>query len=109
MVSFETFRQMALAHPETYEKPHFDRIAFYGADRIFATYDPKRNQANLKLTVIDQDVFHRFDPTHIFPVANKWGLAGMTTFCLDHVREDLFADALQTAYANVVKGHKKTP
>ena len=99
MVDFETFRQMALAYPETYEKPHFDRIAFYAGKRIFATYDPKSGQANLKLSTIDQDVFGKFDPANIFPVPNKWGQAGMTTFCLAHMRADLFADALQTAYA----------
>ncbi|MEE1945755.1 MmcQ/YjbR family DNA-binding protein [Pedobacter sp. KR3-3] len=102
MVSLENLRQMALAYPETFEKPHFDRMAFYAGKRIFATYDPKTNQANLKLTLIDQDVFHKFDPLHIFPVPNKWGQAGMTTFCLAKMRIDLFADALQTAYANVM-------
>lgn len=99
MVDFETFRQLALSYPETHEKPHFDRIAFYAGKRIFATYDPKRDQANLKLTPIDQDVFSKFDPEHIFPIPNKWGQAGMTTFCLAYIRADLFADALQTAYA----------
>lgn len=94
---------MALAYPETFEKPHFELMAFYAGKRIFATYDPKTNQANLKLTLIDQDVCCKFDPEHIFPVPNKWGQAGMTTFCLAHMRPDLFADALQTAYAGAMK------
>lgn len=101
MVTFETFKQLALSFPETSEEPHFDKTSFRYKKKIFATYDEKKNQASLKLTAIDQSVFTDFDPTHIFAVPNAWGKQGWTIFRLEGIQEDLFADALGTAYENV--------
>jgi predicted DNA-binding protein (MmcQ/YjbR family) len=103
MVNFETFKQIALSFPDTNEQAHFEKPSFRIGKKIFATFDVKTNQACLKLNEIDQSVFTSFDTTTIFPVPNKWGKQGWTLFKLDKVREDLFTDALQTAYQNILK------
>ena len=101
MVTFETFKKIALSFPETSEQPHFEKPSFRAGKKIFATYDQKKNLASLKLNEIDQSVFTAFNPTIIFPVANKWGKQGWTFFDLTAVREDLFTDALSLAYQHV--------
>ena len=103
MVTFENFRQIALSFPESTEQPHFEKISFRIGKKIFATYDQKNNFASLKLSEIDQSVFTTFNPAIIFPVPNQWGKQGWTIFKLAEVREDLFSDALSTAYQNVAK------
>ena len=103
MVNYETFKQIALSFPETNEQAHFEKPSFRFRKKIFATYDLKKNLACLKLNEIDQSVFSAFDPTVIFPVPNKWGKQGWTFINLDGVREDIFTDALTTAYQNVAK------
>jgi len=101
MISFESYKQIALSFPETSEQPHFDKISFRIGKKIFATYDAKKNLACLLLSPIDQSVFSAFDSSIIFPVPNKWGQKGATLFNLDKVRVDLFTDALTTAYCKV--------
>ncbi|WP_316771556.1 MmcQ/YjbR family DNA-binding protein [Pedobacter frigiditerrae] len=103
MVTLELFRRLALSFTEVNEQPHFEKISFRVDKRIFATYDAKKNQACLKLNEIDQSVFSSFDISNISPVANKWGKQGWTLFNLDKIREDLFTDALTTAYHNVIR------
>jgi hypothetical protein len=101
MVDVETFRQIALSFPETTEQPHFERASFRVRKKIFATLDMKSNQACVKLSVIDQDVFSAFDKSVVFPVPNKWGKQGWTYIQLKKVRKDMFVDALTTAYCEV--------
>jgi hypothetical protein len=103
MVTFETFKQVALSFPEAIEMNHFEKPSFRIGKKIFATYDAKKNQACLKLNEIDQSVFSAFNNAIIFPVPNKWGKQGWTLFNLAEVREDLFTDALSTAYNNIIQ------
>ncbi len=98
MVSIDRFRKLALSFPETSEAPHFEKTSFRVKKKIFATYDAAKNQACIKLSEIDQDVFCTVDKTIIFPVANKWGTQGWTLIDLKKVPVRLFADALRTAY-----------
>lgn len=98
MVNVNSFRKIALSFAGTMETPHFDRIAFRTAKRIFATLHPERMQANLKLSLEDQDVFSLIDKTKIYPVANKWGLQGWTSFELEKINGQLIRDALTKAY-----------
>ena len=101
MVDIDTFRQIALSFPEVTEQPHFEKPSFRIGKKIFATLDIGQNQACLKLSEIDQDVFSAFDRTVIFPVPNKWGKQGWTYLHLSKVRKDILADALKTAYCRV--------
>ena len=103
MVTLELFRRLALSFKDTNEQAHFEKPSFRIGKKIFATYDAKENQACLKLNEIDQSVFSAFDISNISPVPNKWGKQGWTLFNLDKIREDLFTDALTTAYHNVIR------
>ncbi|MBK9736325.1 MAG: MmcQ/YjbR family DNA-binding protein [Saprospiraceae bacterium] len=101
MVSIDTFRTLALSFPETTEEPHFEKTSFRVKKKIFATYDDIKKRACIKLSEIDQDVFSCAARTIIFPVDNKWGKQGWTLIEMNKVYEDLFIDALTTAYCEV--------
>lgn len=103
MVSIDTFRNLALALPDVIEAPHFEKTSFKRKSKVFAVYNGKANRACLKLSLIDQDVFSSFNKEIIHPVPNKWGKNGWTLFYLAQLDEELFADALQTAYQEVAK------
>lgn len=66
--------------------------------KIFATYDPKSNTANVKLSKVDQDVYVKVGHGLIYPVDNKWGLQGWTTVELSTISDELLKDILTTAY-----------
>jgi hypothetical protein len=81
---------MALSFQGTAEAPHFDRAAFKVIEkRIFATLHEASLTANLKLSEVDQSVFCVYDKTIVYPVPNKWGLQGWTTFELRKSRKNL--------------------
>lgn len=101
MVSIDTFRKLALSFPEATEEPHFEKTSFRVKKKIFATYDEVRKRACIKLSEIDQDVFSSSDKTIIFPLDNKWGKQGWTLVELSKVPNELFVDALTTAYCEV--------
>ena len=101
MVDIDTFRKMALSFPETTEQPHFEKPSFRVHNKIFASLDLKKNQACLKLSEIDQDVFSIKDKSVIFPVPNKWGKQGWTYLNLDKIPVEMCRDALSQAYCEV--------
>ena len=55
----------------------------------------------LKLPLINQDVFSSFDKAAIYPVPNKWGKQGWTFVELERINQNIFFDALSTAYCEV--------
>ena len=99
MVTIETLRKLALSFPEATEEPHFEKTSFRVKKKIFATYDAVNKRACVKLTEVDQDVFSKDD--NIYPLDNKWGKQGWTIIEMKAVHNDLFADALTTAYCSV--------
>jgi len=101
MVSIETFRSLALSFPEATEEPHFEKISFRVKKKLFAIYDDKTKRACIKLSEIDQNVFSSAPNAIIFPVENKWAKQGWTFVEMEKVHEDLFLDALTTAYCEV--------
>lgn len=101
MVDINTLRSFALSLPDTSEQPHFEKTSFRTGKKIFATYDEKTNQACIKLSEIDQDVFSSFNRSVIFPVPNKWGKQGWTIIDMNRIPPELFEDALETAYHQV--------
>lgn len=104
MVDIATFKQLALSFNGTEEAPHFDRRAFKITGRkIFATLLEKDMTANLVLTPADQSVYCLVQKTAIYPVPNKWGLQGWTTFDLKSLPVDIVADALLAAYNGVLQ------
>ncbi|QEC51553.1 YjbR protein [Anseongella ginsenosidimutans] len=103
-MTIQEFRNLALSFPETEESPHFDRAAFKVVKkRIFATLHERSGTANLKLGIIDQAAFSTFNREAIYPVPNKWGQQGWTTFELADLPPELVSDALETAYLDVWK------
>jgi hypothetical protein len=104
MIDFTTFKKIALSFHETNEEPHFEKPSFRIKGKIFATLDIKKNQACVKLSLIDQDLFSLADKTIIFPVPNKWGKQGWTFINLEKIGLELLIEVLKTAYSEVLKG-----
>jgi len=103
MVTEELFTQMALSFPGTEQRPHFERVGFkVTGKRMFATYLQKDNTANIFLTPDEQAVFCQMKEA-IYPVPNKWGEKGATTFELNSVPQHIIREALLSAYNEVLK------
>lgn len=108
MVSIQTFKQIALSFEGTEARPHFNRTAFKVINRrIFATLLEEDKSANIVLSLPDQKVYCSFDKNAVYPVPNKFGLHGWTTFELSKVPVELISDALLTAYNDVINKKKK--
>lgn len=98
---------MALSFPHTQQVPHFDRDGFkIIGKRMFATYLEKNNTANIFLTREEQKLFCKMDKKNIYPVPNKWGEKGATTFELNRVSKEIVMEALLSAYDQIVKNLK---
>jgi hypothetical protein len=103
MISEDTFSEMALSFPATAQTPHFNRTGFkVTGKRMFATYLAENNTANIFLTPKEQKVFCKMSVGNIYPVPNKWGEKGATTFELDKVPKELVLEGLLSAYNEVV-------
>ena len=108
MVSVETFKQIALSFEGTEARPHFNRTAFKVINRrTFATLLEEDESANIVLSITDQQIYCSFDKKAVYPVPNKFGLHGWTTFELQKVPVELISDALLTAYNDVINKSKK--
>jgi hypothetical protein len=110
MITEDTFITMALSFPGSEQRPHFDRIGFKViGKRMFASYLAENNTANIFLTRSEQAVFCEADATNIYPVPNKWGEKGITTFELDLVSKEVVMEALRSAFNEVLKPKKHRP
>ena len=110
MIDMKTFQRMALSFPHTEQVPHFERIGFkISGKRMFATYLEKNDTANIFLTPAEQRLFCKIDKANIYPVPNKWGEKGATTFELNRVAREVVMEALLSAYNEIVgaKGKNK--
>src|SRR5688572_28249121 len=108
MISIGEFRAIALSFPGTVETPHFDKAAFKIIDkRIFATLHESSLIANLKLDPEEQKAFCLYKDASIYPVPNKWGAQGWTTFDLNTLPRYVLAEALETAYRIAKKDMNK--
>ena len=104
MITGDAFAKLALSFPGTGQKPHFDRIGFNViGKRMFATYLAANNTANIFLTPKEQAIFCKMDAVNIYPVPNKWGEKGATTFELSKVAKEFVYEALLSAYNQVLK------
>ena len=108
MITGRQFAEMALSFSGTEQVPHFERLGFkVTGKRMFTTYLEKDNTANIFLTPKEQAVFCQMDKA-IYPVPNKWGEKGATTFELNRVPKHIVMEALLSAYNEVInsKGGK---
>lgn len=103
MITGKVFTEMALSFQGTEVTKHFNRRGFkVSGKRMFATYLAGNNTANIFLTPSEQALFCRMDPANIYPVPNKWGEKGATTFELDTVAKEVVLEALLSAYKAVM-------
>lgn len=103
MISETSFSELALGFPGTEQTKHFERTGFrVSGRRMFATYLGENNTANIFLTPAEQRIFCRMDPVNIYPVPNKWGEKGATTFELDNVSGEMVLEALLSAYTEIL-------
>ncbi|WP_207435975.1 MmcQ/YjbR family DNA-binding protein [Sabulibacter ruber] len=107
MLTVASFAEMALSFPGTEQTAHFGRIGFRVVGRrMFATYLPKDNTANVFLTPAEQAHFRQLDEANIYPVPNKWGQKGATTLVLSRITKEVVMEALLSAYNLVAKAGK---
>jgi hypothetical protein len=71
--------------------------------KIFASLLEENETANIKCSVDDQSIYCSFDKKHIYPVPNKFGSQGWTTFELRHLTEKLW----RMLYMRVIRWHIK--
>jgi hypothetical protein len=110
MITQSDFINLALSFPGTHQTVHFNRIGFkILGKRMFATYLPDDNTANVFLRPQEQVVFCKIDPKNIYPVPNKWGQKGATTFRLDGAAKEIIQEALLSAFNDIVGGSKNRP
>jgi hypothetical protein len=99
MADIESARQIALSLPNVEEYVHVGRPAFKVKNkRTFVTLWPANNRMTVILSLIDQSVFHSFNPAIFYPIPNKWGLKGATYVELSKVRADMLQDVITTAW-----------
>ncbi len=104
----QQFRDLALSFPGTEENPHFDRAAFKVIKkRIFATLHEASKTVNMKLAIADQKAFCKLDKKNVYPVPNKWGESGWTTFEIEKVDREIILAAVESAYQDVLTEKKK--
>ncbi len=106
-MTVEQFRELALSFPGTEENPHFDRAAFkIVKKRIFATLHEANKTVNMKLSNAEQKGFCKLDKKNVYPIPNKWGLNGWTTFDISKAEREIVQAALEAAYSDVIKSKK---
>ena len=97
---------LILSFPGTELYPHFDRIGFKIAKKsLFATYLAKDNSVNIFLTPEEQKVFCKMN-NGVYPVPNKWGQKGATTFDLKKVPLEILREGILSAYNNILFSRK---
>lgn len=102
MVTIQSINSLTSKLENVEQLPHFEKISFRVKKKIFLTVSPDGAKATLKLSLVDQDVFHKYDPLIFYPVPNAWGKQGWTVVELQKVRSDMFKDALVLAYKEVL-------
>ena len=108
MIDEKNFAAMALSFPNTEQVPHFERVGFKKTGRrMFATYLQTNNTANIFLRPEEQKIFCKMDKRNVYPVPNKWGEKGATTFELDVIEPAIVQEALLSAYNDTIKVKKK--
>lgn len=74
---------------------------------MFATYLAENNTANIFLSPAEQKLFCKMHASGIYPVPNKWGEKGATTFELGKLSKELILEALLSAYNEILKPKNK--
>lgn len=105
MISNALFARLAVGFSEVERLPHFSKQSFRVNGSIFATLDESIQQAVLKLSLLDQEVFSIEHPEAVIPVPGKWGKQGWTILELDYIDEVICTELLRLAYSEVAPAH----
>ena len=107
-MTIHEFVELAMSFDGVEENPHFDRRAFkVSGKRIFTTLHERSETVNVKLSPADQKTFSQFDKKSVYPVPNKWGLQGWTTFHIKAIPEYVMLDVLSAAHQEVMTERRK--
>jgi hypothetical protein len=101
MMTIDEVRKFALSFPEAYEQEHFGMPSFRVKKKIYSTIWIKENRVMVKLSPEIQSVFCAVDKASFSPVPGGWGAKGATFVELSTVKEEIFQDAMTTAYCGV--------
>lgn len=102
MLTQDQAASIILNHPRVMEGRRKHIRTFRKGGRVFASINEIENRSCLRLNAIDQDVFCRLLPQHIYKVPNKNGSYGWTLLILKNIPKKLFSDAVYCAYSNII-------
>ena len=95
------FRKIALSMPLALEKAHFDRAGFRvdaPRGKMFATMLADESEANVFLSLEEQEILCASEPDVFYPVPNKWGEKGATTIRLANADTALLKSAITMSW-----------
>jgi len=95
------FRKIALSMPYALEKPHFNRKGFRvdaPKGKMFATMIADETEANIFLSVEEQEMLCAAEADVFYPVPNKWGEKGATTIRLAEADEATLTSAITMSW-----------
>lgn len=101
MVSLETLRTLALAHPGTEESVHFKLVVYGVGKRNFATFDPRKGVFSLRLPSPDHARDAAVHQGLLTTSPGKYGAEGWVSLDLDRIEPPLFASLLESAHGEV--------
>ena len=93
-------RLLALALPDTYERPHRRRPTFWVHERIFCMLQPGETYVTVKLERDDQLNMIEGHPEAVTP-ARLYSHHGWTYLRLDSIDEEALGTVLRLAWAHV--------
>jgi hypothetical protein len=95
----DSFRQLALAHPEACEQSHMGHPDFRVGGKIFASLCME-GWGMVKLTAEQQAQFMQADNKAFQPASGAWGRRGATIVFLKKANQSLVKEALGLAWRN---------
>ena len=102
-MTYSAFHYLVLTLQEVFAVSHFKRIGYkVSGKRMICTYDDQTGSANIFLTPEQQEKYCVNSPQYIYPVPNKWGEKGATTFEIEHLEIGQVEPAIMSAYRNVM-------
>jgi hypothetical protein len=99
MLTPHDIRRIALALPEAYEEPHFEKASFRVAKKIFCTLHADQPRIMLKLDPEDQH--NLSDGDAIQPVPGHWGRNGATFVYYERLAPERLPGLMRLAWASV--------
>ena len=87
--------------PEVEVQPHFHKISYRVAGKIFVTIDDAKSEVTIKLRREEQEEYHELMSDYVFSVPNKWGNHGWTIVKYDAIEQKVMESLIKKAYCQV--------